>query len=266
MSDAVFDFHPGSEPLLVSVPHDGRAVPGEIAARMTPAALELPDTDWHVAQLYGFVKELGASVITARYSRYVVDLNRPPDDSALYPGQLATGICPTQTFAGEPLYVTNGSVAAKQRDARIDRYWRPYHAHIATVLHELRARHGYALLWDAHSIASEVPALFDGQLPELNIGTNQGKSCAPEITARLRAEAADSDYSSICNGRFSGGYITRFFGEPATRVHAVQLELAQRSYMDENSLRYDVHKSARLQQLLRRLLTSYLQTAQTLHA
>lgn len=266
MSDVIFDFHRGTSALLISVPHDGRELPADIAARMTPAAMALPDTDWHVAQLYEFAKELGAGIITARQSRYVVDLNRPPDNAALYPGQVSTGICPATSFAGEDLYKDGSVVPAAEQQARIDQYWRPYHAHIATTLDECRMKYGYALLWDAHSIASRVPGLFDGELPVLNLGTNRGASCAPDIEAALFTCAKESRYSAVCNGRFSGGYITRQFGRPDANIHAVQLELAQRSYMDEKTLRYDSHASAEVQKVLRDLLNTFSEEAEALHA
>lgn len=266
MSDAIFELQQGESPLLISVPHDGRELPPEIAQRMTPAAQTLPDTDWHVARLYEFAQELGASIITARFSRYVVDLNRPPDDRALYPGQLATGICPAQSFDGARLYLDGNDVAPAEQRARIERYWRPYHAHITKLLDERRNTHGYALLWDAHSIASEVPGLFDGELPVLNLGTNKGLSCAREIETALTREAQASPYSAVCNGRFQGGYITRHFGRPAEQLHAVQLELAQRSYMDEKTLRYDSAASEKLQAVLRKLLQTFSDTAQQIHS
>jgi N-formylglutamate amidohydrolase len=266
MSDAIFELQQGESPLLISVPHDGRALPPDIAQRMTTAAQTLPDTDWHVARLYDFARELGASIITARYSRYVVDLNRPPDDHALYPRQLTTGICPAQSFDGARLYLDGSDVTPAEQRARIDRYWRPYHEGIAKLLDERRTTHGYALLWDAHSIASEVPGLFDGELPVLNLGTNRGLSCASAIEAALAQDAYASPYSAVCNGRFTGGYITRHFGRPDEQLHAVQLELAQRSYMDEKTLRYDSLAGEKLQAVLRKLLQTFSVTAQQIHA
>jgi len=261
MSNAVYDFYEGELPLLISVPHDGRELPDDIASRMTPAARQLPDTDWHVAELYAFARDMGASMICARYSRYVVDLNRPADDAALYPGQVATGICPAFTFAGDALYEDRAGVSAGEREARTERYWQPYHRCIERKLAELKSRHGFALLWDAHSIASEVPGLFDGQLPVLNLGTNKGQSCAADIEAALVQVAEDSDYTFVSNGRFTGGHITRYFGQPAAGIHAVQLELAQRSYMDEKTLRYDQQRATALRRVIRELLNTYIATA-----
>lgn len=266
MSEPVYEFHAGESPLFVSVPHDGRYVPAGIAAGMTAAGRALADTDWHVTRLYDFVRELGASVITARCSRYVIDLNRPADDSALYPGRAATGLCPVRTFRGEPIYRDAGPLPADEQQSRIETYWRPYHVRIERELERLRTRYGYALLWDAHSIVSEVPALFDGLLPELNLGTFGGASTAAEIEAALWREAQAAPFSAVLNGRFTGGYITRQYGRPAERRHAVQLELAQQSYMDENTLRYDVLRAARLRDTLRALLQTYLQAAASLYA
>lgn len=251
---AVFDFHRGSSPLLISVPHDGRDVPDGIRARMTEAGRELPDTDWHVAKLYDFARGLGASMLVANYSRYVVDLNRPPDDGSLYPGQLATGICPAKTFAGEPIYEAGAGLERNEQARRIDDYWRPYHAQIAASLDELRSGHGYALLWDAHSIPSRVPSLFDGELPVLNLGSFDRKSAGPGIIDAVAAVAGNSGYESVCDGRFKGGYITRHYGAPASGVHALQLEIAQRAYMDERSGEYDKSKADRLRGELETML------------
>ncbi len=256
MSD-VYAFSKGGSPLLISVPHDGRLIPDEQAARMTEAGLAIPDTDWHVAELYDFARELGASLLIARYSRYVVDLNRPPDDASLYEGQVATGLCPQFTFAGDPLYRDGQPITAAETEDRIGRYWRPYHERLALALENLRARHGYALLWDAHSIPSRVPRLFDGELPVLNLGNFNGRSCSPHIARELNRVATASPYASVLNGRFKGGYITRHYGDPANGVQAVQLELAQRAYMDEDTQGFDAVRAEHLRDTLRALLSTY---------
>lgn len=257
MSD-VYSFHEGTTPLLISVPHDGWTIPTDILQYMTGVGRGIPDTDWHVSRLYEFAKELGASVITANYSRYVVDLNRPADDAAMYGDQLATGLCPTQTFAGDEIYVEDGMIDVGHR---VDAYWRPYHDKIAETLAALREQHGHALLWDAHSIASEVPRLFDGELPVLNIGTWDERSCGSGIAGAVVAMAEASSYDAVRNGRFKGGHITRHYGRPGEHVHAIQLELAQRAYMNERTLEYDRGKAAQLQGTLADLLTAYLQAA-----
>ncbi|HVL58484.1 MAG TPA: N-formylglutamate deformylase [Burkholderiaceae bacterium] len=230
-----FRHRPGATPLLVSIPHAGTHVPDELLARMTPAARALPDTDWHLERLYDFLDAIGVSVLAATHSRYVVDLNRPPDDANLYPGRDTTGIVPLDTFALEPIYIEGAEPDDAERRHRIDRYWRPYHDRLAQALVELQARHGVALLWDAHSIASVVPRFFEGRLPDLNLGTADGRSCDPRIGARLLALAQRSGYSAVLNGRFKGGYITRQYGRPGDGVHAVQLELSEATYMDEHA-------------------------------
>lgn len=251
-------FHAGSTPLLISVPHDGRLLPQSVERRMTATGREIPDTDWHVAKLYEFARELDASILVADYSRYVVDLNRPPDDAALYAGQISTGICPNMSFAGEYLYEDMGVVAAQDVRERVDAYWRPYHSLIESTLTALRDQYGYAILWDAHSIPSLVPRLFDGELPVLNIGTNDGDSCSASIAEQVFEIATASDYSAVMNGRFKGGYITRHYGDPRNNVHAIQLEITQRAYMDEASREYDDVKADKMRDTLLSMLEGFL--------
>lgn len=258
----VFTFHAGELPLLISVPHDGREIPREQRERMTPAGLELPDTDWHVARLYDFACDLGASMIIANYSRYVVDLNRPETDEAMYEGQLATGLCPRYTFAGKPLYAGDEALSPEEVEVRKERYWRPYHDKIEATLGTMLATHGKALLWDAHSIASRVPSLFDGELPVFNLGTFDGRSCDPAVAAALLRVATDSPYEAVLNGRFTGGHITRHYGAPDDGVQAVQLELAQRAYMDERSRNYDPERASQVGDSLERLLATFLAAVQ----
>ena len=257
----VYSLHAGVSPLLISVPHDGREVPDEILAAMTPCARTLPDTDWHVARLYEFCKSIGASMLVARYSRYVVDLNRSSDNEVLYAGKTTTGLCATETFAGDAIYEDGQAPGAEDRDARIVRFWQPYHDALAAELERLRAQHGYALLWDAHSIASIVPRLFDGELPQLNLGTNSGQSCPQPLAEAVERVARQSPYSTVSNGRFRGGYITRHYGQPSSACYAIQMELSQRCYMDETSLRYDPKRAAALGETLRRLLHTFVETA-----
>ena len=251
---AVYNHHEGKLPLLISVPHDGVHIPDDIRSRMTTAGLAIPDTDWHVAELYDFARDFGASMLVANYSRDVVDLNRSARDENLYPGQVATGLCPEKTFAGDDIYV-QGGVSDEERAARVQQYWQPYHEQLASILEATRARHGYALLWDAHSIPSVVPRLFDGKLPELNIGTNDGCSCSDTRQAAVVAETGP--FSVVVNGRFKGGYITRHYGEPERGVHAAQLEIAQRAYMNEATTVFDARKAARLREILQRMLSAF---------
>jgi N-formylglutamate amidohydrolase len=251
----------GDTPLLVSVPHDGRDIPAAIRERMTAAGLDIPDTDWHVARLYDFAHATGASVIVAHWSRYVVDLNRAADDGVLYPGQAVTGLCPEFTFAGDPIYRDGDGVTANERAERVTRYWRPYHDRVRATLDALRERFGYALLWDAHSIPGRVPRLFDGDLPTLNIGTFDGRSCRADAQASVARTAAASAYDVVVNGRFKGGHITRHYGEPAGRVEAIQLEIAQRCYMDETTRVYDEARADILRATLMRMLAAFRDSA-----
>lgn len=257
----LYEYHQGTTPLLVSIPHAGTWVPEALLERMTEPAQALPDTDWHVGRLYGFAKALGGTLLKANYSRYVIDLNRPPDDASLYPGQATTGLCPTTLFDGTPLYRDGAAPTDAEVARRRERYWQPYHDTLAEALARLRARHGYALLYDAHSIASRVPRLFDGRLPDLNLGTARGASCAPQIEHALAAVLRASPYSTAVNGRFVGGYITRHYGTPAAGVHAVQMEIAQGCYMDEEEegFPYNEAKAAALRPVLRAVMEALLE-------
>lgn len=256
----LFKWRAGRTPLLVSMPHTGTYVPEIILARLTDAARQLPDTDWHLERLYDFLDELGVSVLVATHSRYVVDLNRPPDNASLYPGQDTTGVVPVDTFHREPLYQSGQEPTQAEVEGRIVKYWQPYHARLEHELARLKDHHGYALLWDAHSIFSEVPRFFKGRLPDLNLGTADGRSCAPGIGEALLGEI--KGYSAVLNGRFKGGYITRHYGAPAKSVHAVQLEMAEAIYMEESppyQFREDL--AAKLRPQLRSLLECFVRLA-----
>ncbi len=255
---------PGTAPLLVSLPHDGTALPAHLQARLSAVARRVPDTDWHVARLYEFARSLGASVLVPHWSRYVADLNRDPAGHALYPGRSETGLVPTTTFAGEPIYAAGAVPDAAEIVARRERYWAPYHAALAAELARLRARHPRVVLWDGHSIRSRVPRFFAGRLPDLNLGTAGGASCSPELQARLtatletRADGAAGHYSHVVNGRFKGGYITRHYGQPTTGIEAVQLEMVQCIYMDEDSFAYVPERAAPVVDVIRALLEACL--------
>ena len=232
---APFLFHQGTAPLLISMPHAGTHVPPAIAARLTPEARQVPDTDWHLERLYGFARDLGASILVATHSRYVVDLNRPPDGASLYPGQSVTGLCPVDSFDDRPLYTrADDTPGDAEVAARRQTYWQPYHPQLRAELERMRAAHGVAVLWDAHSIRSVLPRFFEGRLPDLNLGTGDGISCDPALAQTLLGEArAATAYTAVLNGRFKGGHITRHYGAPARNIHAVQLEMTQCSYMQE---------------------------------
>ncbi|HEY9513641.1 MAG TPA: N-formylglutamate deformylase [Rhodanobacter sp.] len=256
-----FTLQRGRVPLLISLPHDGSFIPDDIAARMLPRALSSLDTDWHVARLYApLAQELGASVLKPQASRYVVDLNRPADGHALYPGQRETGVVPSVGFDGEPLYRSGQAPDAAEVQRRINEFWQPYHQAITQELVRLLAEHGRAVLWEGHSIRSRVPMLFTGRLPDFNLGTASGASCSPGLQARLQGclDAHAARFSHAVNGRFKGGYITRHYGDPAGRVQAVQLELVQLNYMDEDSRVFDEEKATEVRRQILSMLRQCL--------
>lgn len=255
-----FRFHRGTRPLLLSIPHMGTHVPPAIAARFTDEARQVPDTDWHLDQLYAFAVNMGASVLQATHSRYVVDLNRPPDNANLYPGQDTTGLCPVDTFDATPIYRAGQAPDEAEIAERRDSLWRPYHQQLEAELLRLRETFGSVVLWDAHSIRSVLPRFFEGRLPDLNLGTASGASCDPALAQTLLAIAqAAPGYSAVLNGRFKGGYITRQYGRPAQGMHAVQLEMTQCTYMQE-ALPFDYRPeaAAQVQPHLHRLLEAAL--------
>ncbi|HSC22197.1 MAG TPA: N-formylglutamate deformylase [Casimicrobiaceae bacterium] len=223
----------GDSPLIVSVPHAGRHVPDAIALRMTPEARALPDTDWHVDELYRFAPATGATLVVATHSRYVVDCNRDPSGAALYADADNTELCPTRTFANDAIYVANEAPSQNEIAARRATFFEPWHACVSAEIQRVRARHGYAVLLDGHSIAAEVPRFFAGRLPDLNLGTADGRSCAASLQALAAGVLAGATrFSHVVNGRFKGGYVTRSFGAPHAGVHALQLEMVQDCYMN----------------------------------
>ena len=241
-------------PLIFSVPHAGTLLPPAIAERLTDEARGLPDTDWYVERLYDFAGELGATMLRATHSRYVVDLNRPPENESLYPGQATTGLCPDIAFDGTPLYRDGAGIAENERIRRRTIYWQPYHDRLAAEIARVKERHGHAILYDCHSILSRVPRLFEGTLPDLNLGTAQGRSCDPTIERALGGVLADSGFTHVVNGRFVGGYITRHYGKPEDGVHAVQMEIGCDAYLaDSQGYRFEETKVSRLKPVLRRM-------------
>lgn len=256
-----YTLHRGTVPLFISLPHDGVAIPPELEPRLMPSARRVPDTDWHVSRLYAFAREMGASMIVPFHSRYVVDLNRPSDDTSLYPGQNTTGLCPIVQFSSEPVYQAGEEPHRAEIAKRVEQYWMPYHTALKEEIARLYAVHGRVVLWEGHSIRSVVPFLFEGRLPDFNLGTSSGASCTPALQQRLGdILAAHRHYTHAINGRFKGGYITRHYGRPAEGVEAVQLELAQLNYMDEDTFEYLPHRAHRTQAVIRELLQACLGT------
>ena len=249
--------------MLVSMPHIGTDIPLDLQSSYVPRALAAEDTDWHLARLYDFLPALGSSVLQPRYSRYVIDLNRPPDDTPMYPGASNTELCPTHFFSGDALYKPGQKPSPQEVQRRRSTYWQPYHDALANELERIKAIHGFVLLWDAHSIRSQIPWLFEGRLPDLNIGTVNGASAAPAIAeAASRACAGSQGLSSVVNGRFKGGYITRQYGRPVQHVHALQLEKCQSLYMQEVApFAYDKALAARIQPVLNQMVVGSLAAA-----
>ena len=262
-----FKLRRGSSPLLVSIPHLGTEIPEDLKPLYDPRALAVEDADWHLDRLYDFLPALGASLLQAQYSRYVIDLNRPPDDAPMYPGASNTELCPTRFFNGDALYPQGKAPVAEERAARRERFWLPYHQALQAEIARIRDEHGFVLLWDAHSIRSEIPWLFEGRLPELNIGTVDGASADASIAqAVVSAAAANPVYSQVLNGRFRGGYITRRYGKPAEHVHAVQLEMCQSVYMQEVPPYAYIEALARqVQPTLAAMVGAALDAARVLH-
>ena len=250
----------GHLPLLISMPHAGTFIPDEIAASMTDVARYVDDCDWHLERLYAFAARSGASLIVPTHARYVVDLNRPPDGANLYPGRDTTGLLPVDTFEITPLYHPGGQPTDEEIARRRTRYWQPYHDALAQELAALKAAHGKVLLWEAHSIRSHVPRFFEGRLPDFNFGTADGASAAPGMAEALtECVTRHGGYTSVANGRFKGGYITRHYGKPDAGVHAVQLELSQITYMRETRpYAYEEALASRIEPLLEALVEEAL--------
>lgn len=253
MSVARYVHHQGAGPLVVSFPHVGTYLPDEIAATMTDAGRAVADTDWHVHLLYSFLENSDATRLIATHSRYAADLNRDPEGGLLYPGKFETGVCPVTSFSGQPLYKPGYAPDADAITRRIRDYWQPYHQQLTSALARAKAVHGYALLLDAHSILSRLPRLFEGRLPHLNLGTADGKSCAPAIAdAAMAVFSGQNRFSAVKNGRFKGGHITRHYGRPQDGIHVLQLEIAMDTYLDEgNPALFDAARAAPLQNVLR---------------
>ena len=259
-----FTLQKGTAPMLVSMPHIGTDIPLELQGSFVPRALDVEDTDWHLARLYDFLPALGVSVLQPRISRYVIDLNRPPDDTPMYPGAANTELCPTHFFSGDALYKPDQKPSPQEVKRRREMYWQPYHDALAAELARIKAIHGFALLWDAHSIRSEVPWLFDGKLPDLNIGTASGAAAATVISDAATWQVGA--FTHVTNGRFKGGYITRHYGQPAQHVHAIQLEKCQSLYMQETPpFAFDEMLAKQLQPTLKRMVEASLQAVKALY-
>ncbi|CAI0884738.1 N-formylglutamate deformylase [Serratia fonticola] len=253
-----FEFQSGQLPLLISIPHAGTRLTSAVEKGLTDEARPLQDTDWHIPRLYDFARAMGASILVGNYSRLVIDLNRPADDKPLYT-TATTGLFPDVLFDGRPSFLPDAAPSDEERAGYLQNIWQPYHQQLQNELARLKGQHGYVLLFDAHSIASVIPRLFDGKLPDLNLGTNGGESCPASLSDRLvTCCQQQQQFSHVLNGRFKGGYITRAYGHPQENQHAVQLELAQVNYMSEQTFEFDAARAAPLQRLLQQMIESML--------
>ncbi|MBX9665640.1 N-formylglutamate deformylase [Novosphingobium sp.] len=248
----------GDAPLIVSVPHAGIRMPDAVSSALMDPAAALVDTDWHVDKLYSFARDLGATLVSTAMSRIVVDVNRDPSGASLYPGQATTGLCPMTSFDGTPLYRAGQEPDAAAVAARRASFFDPYHSALDAEIARLRGLHGTVVVYDAHSIASRVPRLFDGELPAFSIGTNGGSACDAALTERIASLCPEP---RVVNGRFRGGWITRRIGNPAAGVHAVQMELAQRVYLDEPSTEWNEARAAEARATLRKVLEACIDFA-----
>jgi len=250
-----YRYRRGWSPLVVSMPHVGTFVPHGVGRAFNECAVRRADTDWHLDRLYDFLGEIDATVVAANFSRYVVDVNRPPDGANLYPGRDTPKLCPSDTFESLPLYHA-GEPDAQEVERRLEAVWRPYHARLEREIARLREAHGAAILWDAHSIVSVAPRLFEGRLPDFNLGTADGTSCDPALARSLLvALQRHVPYTSVLDGRFKGGHITRRYGDPARGVHAVQLEMAWETYMQPTlPYAFDEDRAVPVRAILRELL------------
>ena len=256
----------GDGPVILGMPHTGTWLPEDVAERLTARGRDLPDTDWHVDRLYDGLLP-GATTVRATFHRYVVDANRDPSGASLYPGQTTTGLVPLTDFDGDPIW-SEPPTPAEIAD-RVAGFHAPYHAALAGEIARVRAAHGVAVLYDCHSIRSVIPHLFEGRLPDFNIGTNGGVTCAPAIEAAVQGicEVAEG-FSTVLNGRFRGGWTTRHYGDPTAGVHAIQMELAQRTHLTDETAgwAYDPAKADHLRPHLRNILQTLADLAPSLRS
>ena len=248
----------GTKPLLVSLPHGSTYIPPNISERMTGLANATPDTDWHVNRLYDFASNMGASVISATNSRYVIDLNRDPDGVKLYSDADNTELCPTTTFDRELIYIAGTTPDRNEIEKRIEQFWQPYHKKLRNELARIKDQFGVAILFDGHTIRSVVPRFYDGQIPALNLGTSNGHSAALSLAETAYSTLLDKGYTAVWDDRFTGGYITRKYGDPKNNIHAIQLELTWKNYMNEATYSYSPELANRLKSLLQEMLEKLL--------
>ncbi|MBZ8132891.1 N-formylglutamate deformylase [Afifella sp. IM 167] len=256
----------GSSPLILSMPHSGTAMPAGLESRLVSRERGIEDTDWWIDKLYQpIARDLDASIVHTAMSRTVIDVNRDPSGASLYPGKATTGLVPLETFDGRPLYLSGEEPDPMEIETRREHYFAPYHTALASEIGRVKRRHGFALLYDCHSIRSRVPRLFEGLLPVFNIGSNDGASCTPEVSQAIGDICRASGFETVVNGRFKGGWITRHYGAPEAGVQAVQMEIACRGYMDEDPPAWNANKIERMRTILTEVLSAFLAAAAPAH-
>jgi formiminoglutamase len=258
-----YEIRQGTSPVILGFPHTGTELPPAIWERLNDNGRILADTDWHIHQLYNGLLD-GATSVRATFHRYVIDANRDPQGISLYPGQNTTGLVPDTDFDGKSIWKDGEAPTDQDIADRLADFHAPYHAALAAEIERVKAIHGVAILYDCHSIRSHIPFLFEGKLPDFNIGTDMGRTCDSAIEqAAVTAAAAADGYDSILNGRFKGGWTTRHYGKPGTGVHAIQMELAQSTHLSTETppFAYDPTKAERLRVHLKDILVRISQTA-----
>ncbi len=246
----------GDSPVILAMPHTGLKLPDDAINRLNDNGRLLADTDWHIDALYGNLLP-DVTVVRAMFHRYIIDANRDPSGRSLYPGQNTTSICPVTDFDGLPIYREGREPDEAEIKQRLRDFHAPYHQALATEIERIHDRFGVAVLYDCHSIRSNIPYLFEGRLPDFNIGTNEGQTCAAEIEKGVAQICTNANaYQSVVNGRFKGGWTTRHYGQPQKNIHAMQMELAQIAYLDSESVpfAYDQTKAGAMRQVLREIL------------
>lgn len=259
----------GDSPLILGMPHVGTHLPPEISGRLNAEGKKLADTDWHIERLYAGLFP-GATTVQATFHRYLIDANRDPTGKSLYPGRNTTGLVPLTDFDNRPIWIEGAEPDDEDVAARLAAFHRPYHAALSAEIERVRGLHGFAVLYDCHSIRSRCPFLFEGELPALNIGTNDGTTCAPEIEAAAHEFAASSPFSTVLNGRFKGGWTTRHYGRPREGIHAIQMEIAQSAYLAEEAPPWTYDEGGRAARLrepwLRQIIEAIVDTASEIGA
>ncbi|MEP6828591.1 MAG: N-formylglutamate deformylase [Aestuariivirga sp.] len=252
-----FDVKEGRGPIILCQPHGSTFVPAEIWTKLNDNGRKLADTDWHIGRLYDGLRD-DVTVVSANFHRYVIDANRDPSGATLYPGQNTTGLCPLTDFNGSPIYQSGAEPDDAEIARHLEQFHKPYHAAVLGQVGRVKAQHGFAIIYDCHSIRSQIPHLFEGTLPDLNIGTDNGKTCAKAIEQHVLEIAKASGFTSVLNGRFRGGWTTRHYGRPAENVHAIQMEISQSAYLESEAAPWNFYstKAAMLRPNLAKILNS----------